>query len=125
MSSLTRHEGYLMVDHSASPGLTRDEARACGYHDLSHCGEGKVFEAATVTCAHCKMPYIKNPERIRPREYCKPCDHYICDFCHIERSCADYSHLPFEQKAEIILNAAEHGEQLGVNLVAPISIIVP
>lgn len=125
MPSLTRHEGYLMVDHSASPGLTREEARACGYHDLVHCGEGQIFEAATVTCAHCKMPYIKNPERVRPREYCKKCDHYICDFCHIERSASDYSHLQFEQKAEIILNAASHGETLGVNLVAPISIIVP
>lgn len=123
MSSLKRHEGYLLIDHSASPGLTPEEARLCGYH--GNCGEGKVFESATITCSHCKMPFIKNPERVRPREYCKKCDHYICDFCHVERSAADYSHLKFEQKAEIILNAAHHGETLGMNLMAPISIIVP
>lgn len=116
-----------MVDHSASPGLTPAEARACGYHDSKNCGEGKVFEAATLTCAHCKMAFIKNPERVRPREYCGKCDHYICDFCGIERAKPDYSHLQFEQLAEIILNAAAHGETIGspAGLVAPISIIVP
>jgi hypothetical protein len=124
MASLKRHEGYLLVDHSASPGLTPEEARMCGY-DPSHCGEGKVLEAATLTCAHCKMAFVKNPLRTRDREYCKKCDHYICDFCGLERAQPGYSHLQFEHKAELIVSAAVHGETIGSPLVAPVSIIVP
>lgn len=129
MASLKRHEGVLMVDHSASPGLTEAEALACGYnHDHHMLRGGKVFEAATLTCKHCKTPYIKNPLRTRPRAYCKPCDHYICDFCDFERSQPDYDHMSFEKKAELILNAAEHQqESMGapLALVAPLSIFVP
>jgi hypothetical protein len=126
MASLTRFEGELEVDHSASPGLTPAEARACGYFTHLNLGEGQIFRAATITCAHCKIPFLKNPLRTRPREYCKKCDHYICDFCGFERTQASYSHLQFEQKAELILNAAEH-ETMGspLALVAPISIINP
>src|SRR5208282_5197807 len=84
MSSLKRHEGWLFVDHSASPGLTEAQARFMGY-DPEQCLEGKIFENATLTCSHCGNAYIKNPDRTRDREYCRLCDHYICDFCGIAR----------------------------------------
>jgi hypothetical protein len=64
--SKRRHEGYLIVDHRASPG----NALA---------GEGQVYETPTVTCSHCGSVVILSPTRTRPRHYCFKCDHYVCD----------------------------------------------
>lgn len=58
--------GYLLVDHTASPGLP---------------GLPKLFEADTLTCFHCKTVQIKNPNRTRERETCPRCFKYICDIC--------------------------------------------
>jgi hypothetical protein len=68
MASLKRHEGYLMIDHRASPGLPEVP-------------EGTLFEAALLTCSHCQLSMIRNPARTRERAYCTGCDHYICDRC--------------------------------------------
>lgn len=106
MASLKRHEGYLFVDHRASPGLPEDVARQAGY-DPKHCGEGKLFETATLTCSHCKTSYIKNPLRIRDRAYCAQCDHYICDFCDLKRNDPLYVHLPYSKVVDITLELAE------------------
>lgn len=51
--------GYLMNDNRASGG--------------------KLEEFRTETCSHCNAVVILNPERTRPREYCRRCDHYVCD----------------------------------------------
>ncbi len=72
MSSLRRHEGYLIIDHSNSPGSPRSA-------DPAHVGPGMKFESATVTCSHCHAVVILNPDRSRPRHYCPKCDHYVCD----------------------------------------------
>lgn len=56
-----RKEGWLFVDNRVSGG---------GLH-----------EAATHTCNHCQAIVVLNPERIRPRAYCRGCDSYICDAC--------------------------------------------
>lgn len=66
--SLRRHEGYFQIDHTASPGN-------------SQVGEGKMFEAATITCEHCQRVLLRNPLRTRERFYCSHCDGYVCDFC--------------------------------------------
>lgn len=126
MSSLKRHQGCLLIDHSASPGLPPEMARAMGY-DPEHCGEGKVFEASTLTCKHCKNAWVMNPLRTRAREYCRLCDHYICDFCHIERCKPDYVHITGEKLAEMAMNAAHRMETLGspLALVAPSIITIP
>jgi hypothetical protein len=68
MASLKRHEGFLMIDHRASPGLPEVP-------------EGTLFEAAILTCSHCQVTMIRNPARTRARAYCTGCDHYICDRC--------------------------------------------
>ena len=102
MSSLKRHEGYLFVDHRASPGLPEDIARKSGY-DPKHCGEGALFEAATLTCSHCGCSFVKNPLRTRERAYCQKCDHYICDGCDIQRHKAEYIHLPYKALSEVRL----------------------
>lgn len=94
---MANREGYLMVDHRASPGLPEDIARASGYDPL-HCKEGKLFEAATLTCAHCKVGVVKNPKRVRERALCFKCGvKYICDFCAADMQRADYEHTPFEK----------------------------
>ena len=89
-------EGYLIVDHRASPGLTEEEARQAGY-DPKLTKEGKVFEAASLTCSHCKTSIVKNPFRQRERAYCSKCDHYICDFCAAQMREPGYNHTPFEK----------------------------
>jgi hypothetical protein len=108
MNSQRSREGYLMVDHRASPGLPEDVARQAGY-DPAHCGEGKLFEAASLTCSHCKISVIKNPMRLRERAKCDKCGwHYICDWCDAERNNPDYSHLPFEALLEVEQNFAQN-----------------
>lgn len=61
MNSLARKEGYLLIDDSASGG--------------------SKLEAATITCAHCQVTFIRNLGRTRPRGYCAKCDAYTCDGC--------------------------------------------
>ncbi len=106
-------EGYLIVDHRASPGLPEDVARASGY-DPKLAGEGKVFEAASLTCAHCKVAVIKNPLRQRERFTCPKCSHhYICDLCAAQTRQPDYNHTPYEKIVDVGLDLASKGETLG------------
>jgi len=104
-------EGYLLIDHQASPGLPEDVARATGL-DPKFCGEGKMFEAATLTCSHCKVVVVKNPLRTRERANCAKCGwHYICDFCKAEMDQPDYDHLPFEALVDLDMTFAAKGVQ--------------
>jgi hypothetical protein len=103
MNSLKRHEGYIIVDHRASPGLPEDIARAAGF-DPAQCKAGGVFESATLTCSHCGTAYVKNHFRTRERAYCSKCDHYICDFCDAGRQKADYVHLPINKQIDIVMS---------------------
>jgi hypothetical protein len=106
LSINSKQEGYLMIDHRASPGLPEDVARKAGY-DPRFCGEGKIFEAASLTCAHCKVSVVKNPLRDRERASCQKCGwHYICDFCAAAMALPDYDHKPFEKIAEEALKQA-------------------
>ncbi len=100
---MAKQMGYLMVDHRASPGLPEDIARQAGY-DPKWCREGKVYEADTMTCSHCKCSVVKNPFRVRERIFCVKCSgHYICDMCAFKASMPDYIHAPFEKIAEQIM----------------------
>lgn len=69
LSKKTR-EGYLLLDHTASPGVP---------------GLPAYFEAATIKCKHCEKILIRNPARTRERAYCPSCDRYICDECEVVR----------------------------------------
>lgn len=77
MSSLRRHEGYLLIDHRDSPGVSAELARPIGAPVVG----STMFESATITCSHCQTVVILNPDRSRERGYCRKCDHYICDKC--------------------------------------------
>jgi hypothetical protein len=81
-------EGYLSVDHRNSPGLPKDFFQKIGLNvetpkDLT---EGRLCEAATITCCHCGTVMIKNLLRTRERGHCSKCDEYVCDnpVCRIE-----------------------------------------
>lgn len=87
-------EGELFVDHTFSPGLPADFFEKIGL-DAPAVGEGKRMTMATLTCAHCGTPYIKNPDRVRDRPWCRNCDDYICDNCgllmKLGHSCTPHS----------------------------------
>lgn len=70
MHSKTRHEGYLMIDE-----------RAAG---------GALHESPTITCCHCNSVFIKNPNRVRPRNYCSRHDAYVCDNPGCITTCTDW-----------------------------------
>lgn len=83
MSSKFSKEGYLLIDHRDSPGLSDEVVH---HADLPP-GSGRgVFEAPTYTCSHCCRVVVLNPNRRRDREYCSKCDRYICDQCGIAMS---------------------------------------
>jgi hypothetical protein len=105
--------GYLMIDHRASPGLPEDIARKSGY-DPNYCKEGHLFEAATLTCSHCKCSVVKNPLRIRERANCSKCGyHYVCDFCAAMMMSPDYNHTPFEKVIELVINGSADATTMG------------
>lgn len=108
-----QQEGYLTVDHRASPGIPEDLARALGY-DPKVVGEGKFFEAATLTCRHCRNAVVKNPLRTRERHSCFKCGDpapFICDGCAYLSTLPGYDHTPFERVIDMHLDAAAKGRQ--------------
>lgn len=93
------NEGYIMIDHRASPGFTPEEALKLGYHP-SHVAEGQLFETKTNHCCHCGTVVIINPLRERPRAECGYCRKYICDNCGIQMKMPDYVHKTYKQQLE-------------------------
>jgi hypothetical protein len=81
MKSKKSHEGYLLIDHTFSPGVP-DSMLLPG---VVTAPAGKKLEAATLTCKHCEKQLIVNLLRTRARGYCPNCDHYICDQCEAIR----------------------------------------
>jgi NAD-dependent SIR2 family protein deacetylase len=61
MHSKRSLEGYLIIDDRLSGGGLK--------------------EMATLTCSHCHRQIAVHPLRTRERNYCRKCDHYICDDC--------------------------------------------
>ena len=99
-----KQQGYLLIDHTFSPGLPEDMALQLDM-DPKLVGEGKKLEADTLTCAHCKTVVMKNPLRMRERENCPKCGHhYICDFCAAKMREPGYSHLPYDKFRDLTLN---------------------
>lgn len=92
MSSLRRHEGWLLIDNRFGPGVTAEMIGASG-KDVPIVGEGRMFESATITCSHCHTIVILNTDRSRPRNYCRKCDHYICDKPGCNEKCAPFNRL--------------------------------
>ncbi len=93
-------EGYLLIDHTMSPGLPGLPAK---------------FETATITCCHCNRIYVLNPERTRARGHCRKCDAYVCDApaCHLDCT-------PLKKTLDRLQEAAATGRN-----VSPGGIILP
>lgn len=79
---LTDHSGYLIIDHSSSPGISEDEIPDRLRTSAIATPEGTISERDIQFCTHCQRSIILNPLRERPRGYCPKCDHYICDSCY-------------------------------------------
>jgi len=92
MTRLKKAEGYLMVDHRASPGIPTELAIKLGL-DPKLVGEGKLMEAATLTCGHCRSVVIVNPLRTRERAHCFKCNSYICDGCKAVGKCRPFTQV--------------------------------
>lgn len=109
MSSQRRYEGYLLIDHRNSPGLTDEQVAAAGLPPGA--GQG-VFEAPTLTCSHCQTIVVLNPGRRRERAYCPSCDRYLCDACGalyaLKRECRNI----FKRLDEVQEAAARHSQLL-------------
>lgn len=79
MFSLREKEGYLLVDHRDSPGISAEQAKAMGSHIVAP--GGTKLEARTYCCCGCTATVVMNPDRLRTREYCRQCHSYMCDTC--------------------------------------------
>ncbi len=79
MKTKRRYEGYLMIDHRDSPGISPEFA-AQNNLPVGVRG-GQLFESAIAVCNHCGSDVLLHPDRSRPREWCSRCDSYICDNC--------------------------------------------
>jgi len=94
---MAQREGYLFVDHRASPGLPEWIARRMG-----GVAGSRLIENATLTCCHCKSAVLKNPLRTRERHRCPKCSmQYVCDPCAWRMSQPDYVHRSAKEWADI------------------------
>lgn len=99
-------EGEILIDHTASPGLTPEEVGTFAEVSVA---KGGLFESAINTCGHCSFTVVLNPKRTRDRGWCSHCDRYLCDACtyqlHLTLTCKNVKH-----RMEKILNEIEkHG----------------
>lgn len=102
MPSQQRHEGYLLIDHRESPGLSDETSLDFG----RPAGSGRgLFEAPTITCNHCQKVLVVNPLRNRVRGYCPKCDRYVCDECESIRA-RTFECKPFAQVIDEFMEAA-------------------
>jgi len=79
--NLNSHTGYLIIDHSNSPGINPNDIPDKLRNSTLAVKEGQKFEADTKICSHCERGIILNPGRVRDRAICFYCHHYICDEC--------------------------------------------
>lgn len=91
-------EGWLQVDDRASGGQNQ--------------------EFRTQTCNHCHAVVIMNPERIRPRGFCRRCDSYLCDACEAARQ-VTLTCRTMDEITDDYLTAVEKQTQPAVALLLP------
>lgn len=79
---LTDGAGYLIIDHSNSPGIDPIDVPIRLRNSTPIVGEGKIFESEALNCSHCQRVIILNQKRTRERAVCLYCYHYVCDECN-------------------------------------------
>lgn len=121
MSSLKRHEGYLLIDNRSAPGVSKEEAARLGKGGIPGLQGAPLTEVPTITCSHCQVVVIINNLRERPRAYCAKCDHYICDRCGAvaaqTRECVPFKRILDEQQEQAARE--EQRARLGILLTSP------
>lgn len=110
MHSKRELEGYVLIDHRDSPGITPEQAALAGNGTMP-VGRGMRFESATINCHVCKRLVILNPDRTRPRAYCPKHDAYSCDWCEAERVRTGECH-PFQKVLDDFVDAAAKGHDV-------------
>lgn len=111
MFSQRELEGYLLVDHSESPGITPEEAHKAGKGTIP-VGAGKKLEVPTANCGHCSRLVILNPLRTRDRETCRKCMRYICDECTLKLKTTGVCY-PFAKRIDDLYESAVRAELRG------------
>lgn len=106
MLSKRSQEGYLLIDNRHAPAVSLAAARASG-KEVVGAGVNGVFESALITCAHCHRTVVLNPQRDRPRGYCRRCDHYVCDSPGCNAGC-----LPMKTILDVAQEAAHRGRHV-------------
>jgi hypothetical protein len=96
-----QREGYLLLDHRASPGLPANMAARMGASP-NEVREGAYFETHTMGCAHCPSVVVLNPMRTRGRSWCSKCDSYICDWCEAFRHEPGYVHRTRDELLDLL-----------------------
>ena len=76
--------GYLLVDNRVSGG--------------------QLVEMPTLTCAHCGVVVVLNPQRTRPRGLCFKCNAYVCDNAGCNAECN-----PIQEGIELALSLPGQG----------------
>ena len=102
--SLSLGSGYLVVDHTDSPGLSPADASAVP--GTVTVGPGEMLERDVQQCSHCQRAVVLNPGRVRARAVCPKCYHYICDQCEAIRVKSGEC-VPFQAVLEVAHAAAE------------------
>lgn len=108
-SKIGSHTGYLLIDHSNSPGIPDDLAQKWAKMGAINVPANTKFEADTWLCSHCQKVVVKNPKRTRPREVCRKCMRICCDSCVLWCK-------PFEQIIEDALSNKLRVSDLGLIL---------
>lgn len=113
--TLRDQEGYFLMDNRNNEGVPDDLVRACGLP--AGAGRG-VFEAPCFTCTHCNGVTVMNPNRQQPRNYCKRCDHLICDPCATVMA-QTKEHKTFKEFVNDLLEDAEKPSGPAPQLILP------
>lgn len=99
--SLKDGSGYLIIDHTSSPGIREDEIPNELKGKVIATPEGTISERDVQFCTHCQRSIILNPLRERPRGYCPKCDHYICDSCYAIYG-KSFECVPFKKLLDLV-----------------------
>lgn len=106
MRTKRSREGFLLIDHSNSPGISAEFVRASGV-DAPIVPGGTAFKTPMFRCCHCGTHVILNPDRSRPRGHCRRCDRYVCDNPACNSECRPYKKM-IDQEQERLFRKENH-----------------
>jgi hypothetical protein len=93
-------EGYVMIDHRASPGIPPEVANRLGIP--KDAGQG-LYEGAFIMCNHCQncIMVVIDPLKPTDRIPCSGCNRYICNACeykmkHLGERCKTFDEIADE-----------------------------